>query len=162
MRVGLLADSAGWIKTDPHDSWPADNEWHQDPDQYVKTMDVVLDIPGCVGFHLCGAYLRNLARNYGLRDNFEHADVDMLLEIFNKFEAEASRIIEMALVLPAYEYCLKCSHVFNMLDARGAISVTERTGYIVRIRNLARACAEAYLNQRKKMGYPLLKRNQSL
>ena len=89
--------------------------------------------------------------------NFELADVDMLLDIFNKFEAEASRIIELALVLPAYEYCLKCSHIFNLLDARGAISVTERTGYIARIRNLARACAKAYLNQREKMGYPLLK-----
>ncbi len=89
--------------------------------------------------------------------NFEQADVDMLQDIFNKFEAEASRIIELALVLPAYEYCLKCSHIFNLLDARGAISVTERTGYIARIRNLARACAEAHLNQREKMGYPLLK-----
>jgi len=61
-------------------------------------------------------------------------------------------------VLPAYEYCLKCSHTFNLLDARGAISVTERTGYIARIRNLARGAAEAYLNQRRDMGYPLLKR----
>jgi len=61
-------------------------------------------------------------------------------------------------VLPAYEYCLKCSHAFNLLDARGAISVTERTGYIGRIRNLARACAKAYLQQREDMGFPLLNR----
>jgi len=60
-------------------------------------------------------------------------------------------------VLPAYEFCLKCSHTFNLLDARGAISVTERTGFIARIRNLARACAEAYLSQREAMGFPLLK-----
>jgi len=89
--------------------------------------------------------------------NFEQADVEMLRDIFGKFETEAQRIIEENLVLPAYEYCLKCSHIFNLLDARGAISVTERTGYIARIRNLARACAEAYLRQRETKGFPLLK-----
>ncbi len=92
--------------------------------------------------------------------NFEKADVPMLLELFNRYEAEANRCVEAELVLPVYEYCLKCSHTFNLLDARGAISVTERTGYIARIRNLARAGAEAYLNQREKMGYPLLARQQ--
>jgi glycyl-tRNA synthetase alpha chain len=90
--------------------------------------------------------------------NFEKADVDMLLDFFNKYEAESSRMIKEKLVLPAYEYCLKCSHTFNLLDARGAISVMERTTYIGRIRNLARACAEGYLEQRKEMGYPLLKK----
>lgn len=90
--------------------------------------------------------------------NFEQADVDMLLRLFNQYESESQRVIEAGLVLPAYEYCLKCSHTFNLLDARGAISVTERTGYIGRIRNLARASAEAYLKQRETMGYPLLKR----
>ncbi len=89
--------------------------------------------------------------------NFEKADVDMLLQLFSTYEAESRRIIDQSLVLPAYEYCLKCSHTFNLLDARGAISVTERTGYITRIRNLARACAETFLKQRKSMGYPLLK-----
>ena len=88
--------------------------------------------------------------------NFEKADVDMLLDIFNKYEAEAMRVIEDDLVLPTYEYCLKCSHTFNLLDARGAISVTERTGYIGRIRNLARKCAEGYLKQREAMGFPLM------
>jgi glycyl-tRNA synthetase alpha chain len=88
--------------------------------------------------------------------NFEVADIQMLLALFNHYEAEAQRIITTGLVLPAYEYCLKCSHTFNLLDARGAISVTERTGYICRIRNMARACAEAYLAQREKMGFPLL------
>ncbi len=77
--------------------------------------------------------------------NFEQADVKMLLELFNKYEAEAARIIKESLAIPAYEYCLKCSHTFNILDARGAISVTERTGYIGRIRNIARACAKVYL-----------------
>ncbi|MCD4778333.1 MAG: glycine--tRNA ligase subunit alpha [Desulfobacterales bacterium] len=88
--------------------------------------------------------------------NFELADVDMLLDLFNKYEAEAKRIIKEKLVIPAYEYCLKCSHTFNILDARGAISVTERTGYIARIRNLARACAEQYLAQREAKGFPNL------
>ena len=87
--------------------------------------------------------------------NFEKADVDMLFGFFNQYEAESQRMIGAGLVLPAYEYCLKCSHTFNLLDARGAISVTERTGYIGRIRNLARQCAEGYVQQREAMGYPL-------
>ncbi len=84
--------------------------------------------------------------------NFEQADVQMLLELFNRYEAEAARIIKNALPVPAYEYCLKCSHTFNILDARGAISVTERTGYIARIRNLARACSKVYLDGREAGG----------
>ena len=88
--------------------------------------------------------------------NFEKANVEMLFDLFNKFEGEAKRTIQEGLVQPAYEYCLKCSHTFNLLDARGAISVTERTGYITRIRNLARVCAEAYLAQREGMGFTLL------
>ncbi len=92
--------------------------------------------------------------------NFELADVDMLLDLFNKYEAEAKRIVKEKLVIPAYEYCLKCSHTFNILDARGAISVTERTGYIARIRNLARACAEQYLAQREAKGFPMLKKKK--
>jgi len=88
--------------------------------------------------------------------NFEQADTKMLLTFFSQYEAESRRVIGLGLVLPAYEYCLKCSHTFNLLDARGAISVTERTGYIARIRNLARACAETYLQQRENMGFPLL------
>ena len=87
--------------------------------------------------------------------NFEVADVEMLLSLFNQYEGESQRALGAGLVLPGYEYCLKCSHTFNLLDARGAISVTERTGYIGRIRNLARAGAEAYLKQREEMGFPL-------
>lgn len=89
--------------------------------------------------------------------NFEKADTVLLFDLFNQFEAESKRLIEEKLVLPAYECCLKCSHNFNLLDARGAISVTQRTGFIARIRSLARACAEAYLAQREAMGFPLLK-----
>ena len=90
--------------------------------------------------------------------NFEIADTEMLFEMFNMFEKEAMRIIEKGYVLPAYDYVLKCSHTFNLLDARGAISVTERQGYIARVRNMARHCAQAYVEQRERMGYPLLKK----
>jgi glycyl-tRNA synthetase alpha chain len=84
--------------------------------------------------------------------NFKQADIQMLLELFNRYEAEAARIIKNALAVPAYEYCLKCSHTFNILDARGAISVTERTGYIARIRKLARACSKVYLDNKEAGG----------
>ncbi len=90
--------------------------------------------------------------------NFEAADVDMLLKLFNMYEAESIRMHEKNLVLPCYDFCLKCSHAFNLLDARGAISVTERTNYIARVRNLARLAAHAYLAQREEMGFPLLKK----
>ncbi|MHB8306656.1 MAG: glycine--tRNA ligase subunit alpha [Candidatus Desulforudaceae bacterium] len=89
--------------------------------------------------------------------NFESADVNMLLDLFDAYEKEAQRIVEKKLVLPAYDYVLKCSHTFNLLDARGAISVTERTGYILRVRALARSCAQAYVAQREELGHPLLK-----
>lgn len=92
--------------------------------------------------------------------NFELADVAMLLDLFKKYEKEAERIIKEGVVIPAYECCIKCSHLFNLLDARGAISVTERTGYIGRIRNLARLCAQGYIDQRERLGYPMLKRQQ--
>jgi len=87
--------------------------------------------------------------------NFEVADVAKLQDFFDRYEAESKQAAAAGLVLPAYEYCLKCSHTFNLLDARGAISVTQRTGYIARIRNLARTCAEQYLAQRERMGFPL-------
>ncbi|MCP3901589.1 MAG: glycine--tRNA ligase subunit alpha [Desulfobacteraceae bacterium] len=89
--------------------------------------------------------------------NFEIADIDMLFENFNKYEAEAHKILKHDIVIPAYECCLKCSHIFNLLDARGAISVTERTGYIKRIRDIARVCSKIYVEQREKLGFPLLK-----
>jgi glycyl-tRNA synthetase alpha chain len=88
--------------------------------------------------------------------NFELADVEMLLKTFDMYEQEAKRISEKGLVLPAYDYCLKCSHIFNIMDARGAISVSERTHHIDRIRNLARLASKNYLAQREEMGYPLM------
>jgi len=88
--------------------------------------------------------------------NFELADVTMLLKMFDLYEQEADKVGDRGLVLPVYDYCLKCSHTFNILDARGAISVTERTHYIERIRNLARLVSKNYLTQREEMGYPLM------
>ncbi len=92
------------------------------------------------------------------RYNFEEADVSMQFALFDLYEKESLRLSEAGLILPAYDYCLKCSHAFNMLDARGAISVTERTGYIGRVRNLARRCARGYLTLREEKDFPLLKK----
>ncbi len=89
--------------------------------------------------------------------NFEEADISMQLRLFEEYERESLRLIEKGLVLPAYDYCLKCSHTFNILDARGAISVTERTHFIGRVRNLARRVAETFFKQREAMGFPLMK-----
>jgi glycyl-tRNA synthetase alpha chain len=88
--------------------------------------------------------------------NFEQANVPALLHFFETYEGEAHRLLEADLIRPAYDYCLKCSHTFNLLDARKAISVAERTRYIGRIRNIARKVATKYLAQREAMGHPLL------
>ncbi len=88
--------------------------------------------------------------------HFEVADVKMHLHLFDMYEKESLRLSEKSLVLPAYDYCLKCSHTFNILDARGAISVTERSHYIDRIRHLARLVSRNYLAQRESLGHPLL------
>jgi len=90
--------------------------------------------------------------------NFEEANVERLIDFFNIYEEEALKLVAKNLILPAYDYCLKCSHTFNLLDARKAISVAERTRYIGRIRNIARKVAESYVLQREAMGYPLLKK----
>jgi glycyl-tRNA synthetase alpha chain len=89
--------------------------------------------------------------------NFEAANVEALIRFFDTYESEAHKLVAKGLILPAYDYCLKCSHTFNLLDARKAISVAERTRYIGRIRNIARQVAMHYTEQREKMGYPLLK-----
>ncbi len=91
--------------------------------------------------------------------NFEEANVEKLLMFFDTYEAEALRLVERKLILPGYDYCLKCSHTFNLLDARKAISVNERTRYIGRIRNIARKVAEAYVRQREEMGHPLMRKS---
>jgi glycyl-tRNA synthetase alpha chain len=92
----------------------------------------------------------------GSKFNFDHSDAEMLMNQFLTFEKESRRLIKEGLVGPAYDFCLKCSHAFNLLDARGAISVTERTAYIARVRGLARLCAKGYYDQREEMGFPLL------
>ena len=94
------------------------------------------------------------------RHNFEVADTEMHAKLFEMYEAEALRLVDSDLALPAYDYALKCSHTFNMLDARGAIGVVERTAYIARVRRLARRVAEAYMEMRTRMGFPLLKNNK--
>lgn len=89
--------------------------------------------------------------------NFEASDVASLTTMFNLCEQEAKNVAALHLVYPAYDYVLKCSHLFNLLDARGAISVTERTSYIGRVRNMARLVAGEYIEQRQRLGYPLIK-----
>jgi glycyl-tRNA synthetase alpha chain len=92
------------------------------------------------------------------RYNFEKAHVETLLKLFDLYEQEARRLLDDDLVLPAYDHCIKTSHCFNVLDARGAISVTERATYIGRVRGLARACAEGWVRHREAKGFPLLAR----
>ncbi|EFD94639.1 glycine--tRNA ligase subunit alpha [Megasphaera lornae] len=89
---------------------------------------------------------------------FELSDADMLFELFDRYEKEAQRIAAKGLVIPAYDYVLKCSHTFNLLDARGAISVSERAAFIGRVRKMAGMCAKTYLAQREALGFPLLKK----
>lgn len=93
--------------------------------------------------------------------SFDIADTDLLFDLFDKYEKEAKRVLLTGNIHPAYDYVLKCSHTFNLLDARGAISVDERTNYIGRVRALARLCAAAYVEQREKMGFPMLKRGNN-
>jgi glycyl-tRNA synthetase alpha chain len=93
--------------------------------------------------------------------NFEQSDPKVLLSQFEVFESEAARLMRAGLALPAYESVLKAGHTFNLLDARGAISVTERAAYIGRIRALAKAVAQSYLESRQNLGFPMLERNES-
>jgi len=87
--------------------------------------------------------------------NFEYANVEKLFELFDFYESESNRLMAAELPLPAYEMVIKASHTFNLLDARGAISVTERQRYILRVRGLARAIAQSYVNSRAKLGFPM-------
>lgn len=122
---------------------------------YIQGVENVFDLEWVKGITYGDVFHRNEVEQSAY--NFELADIDMLFRLFDTYEKEAVRIAAMGYVLPAYDYVLKCSHTFNLLDARGAISVSERTAYIGRVRNLARVCAQGYLDQREKLGYPLLK-----
>lgn len=126
---------------------------------YLQNVDSVFDLLWSNGIKYGEVHHRDEVEFS--KYNFEMADVEMHFKLFEMYESECKRLLENSLVLPAYDFCLKCSHTFNMLDARGAISVTERTGYIARVRNLARKCAEGYLKMREEMGYPLLKSQKS-
>lgn len=116
---------------------------------YLQGVDNVFDLTWTEG--VTYRYIHHQTEVEFSRYNFEEADIEMLFSCFNMYEREASSLIEKGLVLPAYDYCLKTSHFFNLLDARKAISVAERTGYIARVRNLARRCAEGYLEKKTRL-----------
>lgn len=119
---------------------------------YLQGVDSIYDLVWTDGFSYGDIYHQNEVEQSTY--NFEHADVDYLLEQFNKCEEHAQSLLENKLPLPAYEKVLKASHCFNLLDARNAISVTERARYIGRIRNLAKGVAQAYYDAREALGFP--------
>ncbi|KPK16608.1 MAG: glycyl-tRNA synthetase [Betaproteobacteria bacterium SG8_41] len=122
---------------------------------YLQGKESVFDLVWVDGVTYGNVYHQNEVEQS--RYNFELADAGMLFQHFGQFESEAKRLMEAQCTLPAYEMVLRCSHAFNLLDARGAISVTERAAYIGRVRNLARLVAQAYFESRERLGFPLLK-----
>lgn len=122
---------------------------------YLQKVDNVFDLVWTSGIKYGDIHHRSEVE-YSIY-NFEVADVDMLFRLFDAYEHEAIRALDKKLALSAYDYCLKCSHTFNLLEARGAISVTERTSFIGRVRTLTKRCAETYIKQREEMGFPLCK-----
>ncbi len=122
---------------------------------FIQKVDSVYDIEWVDGVTYGDVHHQNEV-DYS-RYNFEIADTAMLFNLFDQYEKEGLRLVPLDMPQVAYDYALKCSHTFNLLDARSAISVTERQSYIARVRHLARACAEAYLAQRTKMNFPLIK-----
>ena len=121
---------------------------------YLQGKESVFDLVWVDGVRYGDVYHQNEVEQS--RYNFELANVEMLFRHFSEFEAEAKRLTDVQCVLPAYEMVLRCSHTFNLLDARGAISVTERAAYIGRVRGLARGVAQAYYESRERLGFPLL------
>jgi glycyl-tRNA synthetase alpha chain len=122
---------------------------------YLQGKESVFDLVWTPGVTYRDVYHQNEVEQS--RYNFELSNTAMLVRHFGEFEAEAGRLIEAQCVLPAYEMVIKCSHAFNLLDARGAISVTERAAYIGRVRGLARGVAQAYYESRERLGFPMLK-----
>ncbi len=112
---------------------------------YIQDRDNVFDLEYAGGITYGDIFHK--AEEEHSRYSFEEADPSLILDLFSLYEKEAKRLLDKAIVLPAYDYVLKCSHTFNILDARGAISVTERTGYIARIREMARRCGRCFLEQ---------------
>ncbi len=126
---------------------------------YVQNVDNVFDVAW--NAHVTYGELFKAPEVQWSKYSFEVAQTELLFRLFDDFEEESKALSAQGLLFPAYDMCLKCSHVFNLLDARGAISVTERTSYIARVRALARECASLYLQWREELGYPLLKENVS-
>jgi glycyl-tRNA synthetase alpha chain len=122
---------------------------------YLQNVNSIFDIQWNNTITYGDIHLQNEIENSTF--NFEASNPETLFTLFKLYEGEATRLMERSLVLPAFDYVLKCSHTFNLLDARGVISVTERTRYITQIRNLARQVAQLYLQQRESMGFPLIK-----
>jgi glycyl-tRNA synthetase alpha chain len=122
---------------------------------YLQDKENVYDLVWTPGVSYGDVYKQNEVEQS--RYNFELSNVEMLFDLFNKHEKEAKRLIDVQCTLPAYEMVLKASHTFNLLDARGAISVTERAAYIGRVRNLAKAVAQAYYESRERLGFPMKK-----
>ena len=122
---------------------------------YLQGKENVFDLVWTPGITYRDVYHQNEVEQS--KYNFELSDAKWLLSQFNDFEAQAKRLIAEGLALPGYEMVLKCSHTFNLLDARGAISVTERQAYIGRVRALAKLVAQAYFDSREKLGFPMLK-----
>ena len=120
---------------------------------YLQSRESIYDLVWTDGITYGDVYHQNEVEQS--KYNFELANVEMLFGHFSQFEAEATRLIEAGLALPAYEMVLKCSHAFNLLDARGAISVTERVRYIGRVNKLARLVAQSYYDSREKLGFPM-------
>jgi len=123
---------------------------------YLQGKESVFDLVWTPGVTYGDVYRQNEVEQS--RYNFELASTDILFRHFGEFESEAKRLVEAQCVLPAYEMVMKASHAFNLLDARGAISVTERAAYIARVRALARAVAQAYHESRERLGFPMLAR----
>lgn len=121
---------------------------------YLQGVDNVYDIYWGNGFYYGEIHHQDEVEFS--KFNFEEADTDRIFRYFDEYEQEAFNLIDKGLVLPAYDYCMKTSHIFNLLDARGVISTTERARYILRVRKIASRCAVAYLNLRESMGYPIL------
>lgn len=125
---------------------------------YLQDVDTVYDIDW--NGHIKYGDIFKKAEYEHSKYSFEIADIDMLKQLFDMYEKEATRVLNLDLVLPGYDYVLKCSHTFNLLDARGAISVSQRAAYISRVRNMARLTAQKYIEQREAMGYPLIKKGE--
>jgi glycyl-tRNA synthetase alpha chain len=130
---------------------------------YLQNVDDVFDIVWTYGTDGTPVTYRDVYHQNEVEQsayNFEHADVAELFHRFDACEAEALKLVELGLALPAYDQVCKASHSFNLLDARRAISVTERQRYILRVRKLSQAVAEAYYAQREKLGFPGLRDTQ--